>query len=122
MVRYLWIALGFIFLGLGFLGAVLPLVPTTPFLLLTVFFFSKGSERFSKWFVTTRIYNTYIASYRLGQAITLAKKIEILTSVTLVLGISFYFTEKNYLRLILISIFIGHLVYFGFAIKTKKKE
>ncbi len=122
IVRYFWIALGFLCFGLGVIGVFMPLIPATPFFLLTVYAFSKGSEKFSKWFASTRFHHTYIESYRPGQAVALKKKLEIIASVTVVLSISFYFTERLYLRLLLLSVFIGHIIYFGLIVKTKKKE
>ena len=54
--KLLYLALGWVCLGLGTLGVVLPLLPTVPFYLATVFCFSKGSQRLHDWFMTTRLY------------------------------------------------------------------
>jgi len=120
-VKYFWITLGCISLGLGVLGIFLPLLPTTPFFLLTLFCFSKGSEKFHRWFVSTKMYTDYIESYRPDKPVPLRKKIEILVSVLVVVSISFYFVENTYLRIILSLVFIGHLIYFGLFMKTKKE-
>lgn len=119
-MKYFWIILGCISLGLGVLGIFLPLLPTTPFFLLTVFCFSKGSEKFHKWFISTKMYKDYIESYRPNNPVPLKKKIEILISVLIVVSISFYFVNNTYLRIILSMVFIGHLIYFGLYMKTKK--
>ncbi|MCO5260730.1 MAG: YbaN family protein [Crocinitomicaceae bacterium] len=121
-MKYFWIALGFLCVGLGIVGIALPLIPTTPFFLLAVFSFSKGSDKFYNWFKSTKMYKDYIESYRPGRPIKLSKKIEILTSVLIVLAASFYFVEKTYLKVILVSIFILHLVYFSVFIKTQKRD
>lgn len=121
-MRYLWVTLGGISLALGILGIFLPLLPTTPFFLLTVFCFSKGSEKFHKWFISTKMYKDYIESYRPNRPVPLRKKIEIVCSVLLVVSVSFYFVENLFIRIILALVFIGHLFYFGFFMKTKKEE
>jgi len=115
-----WTTLGVIALGLGILGIPLPLLPTTPFFLLAVFCFSKGSDRFHKWFISTKMYKDYIESYRPNQPLALKKKLEIVLSVTLVLAVSFYFVKEWYLKAMLASIFVGHLIYFFGIIKTKR--
>lgn len=120
-MSYFWIFLGFLSIGLGILGIVLPLVPTTPFFLLAVFSFSKGSDKFHDWFKSTKMYKGYIESYRPGRPISIWKKIEILTSVFIVVSVSFYFVSNMYLKIMLISIFVVHLIYFTFFMKTKKK-
>jgi uncharacterized membrane protein YbaN (DUF454 family) len=121
-MRYLWVTLGGISLVLGILGIFLPLLPTTPFFLLTVFFFSKGSEKFHSWFISTKMYKNYIENYHPDKPVSLRKKIEIVCSVLIVVSISFYLIESTSIRVILALVFIGHLIYFGFFMKTKKEE
>lgn len=119
-MKYFWVIFGCIALVLGVLGIFLPLLPTTPFFLLTLFCFSKGSDKFHQWFIATKMYTDYIESYRPNRPVSLRKKIEILTSVLIVISVSFYFVGNIYLRIILAMVFIGHLIYFGFFMKTKK--
>lgn len=119
MFKYVWISLGFLSLTLGIIGIVLPLVPTTPFLLLTLFSFSKGSPKFHAWFKKTKLYRDYIESYQPGREIPIRKKVEIVCSVFIITGLSFYFFEILYVRIILASVFFGHLVYFFIIQKTK---
>lgn len=114
--------LGFLFFGLGVLGVFVPLLPATPFFLLTVWCFSKSSEKFSRWFKNTKFHRDYIESFRPGNPVLLRKKIEILVSILIALSFSFYFTENVYLRLLLVSVFVGNLLYFTFFVKTKKPE
>ena len=56
IIRIICIILGFICLGLGVVGIIFPIIPTTPFLLLTSFFFVRGSKRFNTWFLNSKIY------------------------------------------------------------------
>ena len=54
-IKILWLAAAFISMALGAIGVILPVLPTTPFLLLASFCFAKGSERFHKWFTKTKL-------------------------------------------------------------------
>ncbi|HRP52012.1 MAG TPA: YbaN family protein [Fluviicola sp.] len=121
-MRYFWLVLGIVSVGLGIIGIPLPLLPTTPFFLLAVFSFSKSSDKFHKWFVSTKMYKDYIESYRPGRPIPLRKKLEILTSVLLIMIASFYFISNTWLRFMFCSIFLGHILYFTIIIKTKKED
>ncbi|MEZ4890994.1 MAG: YbaN family protein [Crocinitomicaceae bacterium] len=119
-MKYFWIGLGFLAVGLGVLGIALPYSPLPHFFYWPYFCFSKGSEKFHKWFVATKMYKDYIESYRPGRPIKRSKKIEILTSVFIVLALSFYFVDSIALKIMLTSIFVGHIIYFSFIIKTEK--
>ena len=61
--RLLWIILGFIGLGIGAVGVVLPMLPAFPFLLLAAFSFGKSSERLHKWFIGTKLYKNKERGY-----------------------------------------------------------
>ncbi|MEE3701754.1 YbaN family protein [Mannheimia haemolytica] len=77
-MKYLYIICGFICIGLGIIGAVLPGLPTTPFLLLALFCFTKGSERIRQWFIQTKLYKKYLQEYDEKRAMTMKQKITIL--------------------------------------------
>lgn len=73
--RYLYAGLGLLFLGLGGIGVIIPIIPTTPFLLLTSFFFLRSSERLNTWFEGTRMYKRFIANFMETRSLTLRAKI-----------------------------------------------
>jgi len=56
IIKIVYLFLAFFFLALGIVGIALPVLPTTPFLLLASYFFAKGSDRFNRWFMSTDIY------------------------------------------------------------------
>jgi len=77
--KILFIILGSIFLGLGSLGIILPLLPTTPFLLLTAYFYVKSSEKLYLWLINHKVFGVYIKNYVEHRAITKKTKITAIT-------------------------------------------
>lgn len=72
--RPLWTGAGALFLALGALGIPLPLLPTTPLLLLAAACFMQGSPRMYKWMMTNRFFGAYLSDYRAGHGIPLGTK------------------------------------------------
>ena len=69
--KFLYVTIGIISFGLGAIGVVLPVLPTTPFLLLSSFCFVRGSERFDKWFKGTKLYKKHLESFVNNRQMTL---------------------------------------------------
>lgn len=111
------VALGFVCVGLGCIGIVLPILPTTPFLLLALVLFAKGSERFHRWFMGTRLYRRYLADFVAERSMERATKVKILTVVTLLLGAGIVFSPL-FAKVILAAVLAGHYLYFIFGIRT----
>ena len=65
-LKMLWLAAAFLCLGIGAVGVILPILPTTPFLLVASFVLSRGSERFHKWFMGTKLYKNHLDSFVKG--------------------------------------------------------
>ena len=80
-MRILFIILGFIFVGIGVIGIAVPILPTTPFLLLASFFFAKGSKKFHDWFMSTKLYKKHLESFVKSRAMTLKSKLSILLKI-----------------------------------------
>ena len=121
-MKVVLIILGFISMGIGIVGIVTPILPTTPFLLLASFFFAKGSKRFHDWFISTKIYKKYLDSFVKSKAMTLKNKFTILFPVSLMLIITFIFVNNLHARIVLVILFIGKYLYFFTQIKTIAKE
>ncbi len=79
IVRYLLIGIGLTAVALGMLGVVLPLLPTTPFLLLAAACFARSSERFHDWLMNMPVFGQYIRDYKAGKGIPLRVKVTALT-------------------------------------------
>ena len=82
--------IGIVSMVLGAIGVVLPVLPTTPFLLLASFCFAKGSDRFHKWFIGTKLYKKHLESFVTSRSMTLKTKLCILlpASAMLILAMS----------------------------------
>lgn len=106
-LRVLVIIAGTIFLGLGIFGIFLPILPTTPFLLLAAACYSKSSKRFYFWMINNKLFGKYIKDYRDGKGIPLKTKIIAISFLWITILISaLLFIHIFFIRLILIFIAI----------------
>ncbi|WP_342589373.1 YbaN family protein [Staphylococcus coagulans] len=114
--------IGGIFTLLGFAGAVLPLLPTTPFLLVAVLCFAKSSDRFHDWLIQTTIYKVYIEDFRRYRGYTMKKKIQLLVSLYIVVGFSIWMIDVLMIRLgLTVMVILQTIVLFTF-VKTLPKQ
>lgn len=88
LIRILLIVIGTIAVVLGVIGVFLPLLPTTPFLLLAAYCYAKSSERFYNWLITNRICGKYIRNYRDGLGMKLNHKLFVIILIWLTIGYS----------------------------------
>ena len=120
-VRYVFLAIGAISFALGTAGIVLPLLPTVPFYMLTLFCLARGSERFHKMFLESSLYQKTVGAYERDKALTLRTKLSILASVTTIMAIGAYFSQNMPVALIVMGlVWIGHVIALAFIEKTKK--
>lgn len=118
MIRYLYIFLGFLCLGLGILGAFLPVLPTTPFLLCTLFFFGKSSSRLEHWFKQSKIYDKYLKTFNEQRALTKKSKCYILLISTLMMLLSAYAVPHIAGKIVILLLLLVEYWFFFFWIKT----
>ena len=120
-VKVLWAAAGFMCFGLGVIGAVLPIVPTTPFLLAAAFFFARSSDKLNAWFRSTKLYKQVLEGYATKRSMTVKAKLTILVPVTVLLAIGFMLMANVPVgRVVLGIVWAAHVVYFGFVVKTER--
>lgn len=100
------------------LGIILPLLPTTPLLLLASFCFVKGSERFERWFKGTSIYKRHLESFIRERAMTLKQKWTILLFADVMIAITFFMVDISLVRVVLLLIVAYKYYYFFTKIKT----
>lgn len=102
-------------------GAVLPLLPAFPFLMLAAVCFGKSSERLHKWFVGTKLYKNNLESYVKGSGMTWKTKIRIMIIVTVTMTVGFIMMNAVPVgRIILCGVWVFHVLYFVFRVKTIK--
>ena len=121
--RLIFLILGCLCLGLGCVGIVLPILPTVPFFLATVFCFANSSEKLHNWFLGTKLYKKHLDSFVKKKGMTASTKASILLSVTLLMAVGFFLMVRKGLTVpcvILAVVWLCHLVYFLFGVKTLK--
>lgn len=125
MKKILYILLGCLGLGLGAVGAVLPLLPTFPFLMLAAFCFARSSEKLNRWFRGTQLYKKNLESFVAGRGMTVKTKVRIMVTVTLLMSIGFILMGIRGIVsgcAVLGCVWIFHIVYFLFGVKTCQEE
>lgn len=117
-MKTLYLIIGFLFFGLGAIGVILPVLPTTPFLLVASYCFARGSKRFNDWFLSTKIYQKHLDSFVKERAMTLKTKISLLSFASAMLILAFCLVDVIYARILIIAVIIFKYYYFICRIKT----
>lgn len=121
--KALLVVVGCLSLALGAIGAVLPILPTVPFLMLSAFCFAKSSEKLHSWFISTKLYKKNLESFVKGEGMTVKTKVKIMSTVTILMVIGFIMMSRVPVgRVILAIVWVCHVVYFVFGVKTLKVE
>lgn len=121
MKKILYVILGCFSVTLGAVGAVFPILPTVPFLLLAAYCFARSSARLHIWFQNTKLYKENLEDYVKGKGMRKQAKIRIMCTVTLLMGIGFILmSTKGILTgcMVLGCVWILHILYFTFKVKT----
>ena len=121
-VKISCLLLAFLCLGIGMIGVVLPILPTTPFLMIASFLFAKGSDRFHKWFISTKLYKNHLEEFIITRAMTLKKKISVLLPVSAMLISAFILANNLHARISIVFVMMFKYYYFFTHIKTIKED
>ncbi|MEG0217101.1 MAG: YbaN family protein [Raoultibacter sp.] len=101
MKRILFQTLAWIAFAIGVVGVFVPVLPTTPLLLLATFLFAKSSPRCHAWLLSTKVYRRYVLPFKEAGGIPASTKVRILTLSFVVMGISAYLVQRWYIWLVL---------------------
>ena len=123
MKKTILVIFGSISLVMGITGIFLPILPTTPFLLLAAALFARSSERLYVWLINHKIFGEYIRNFREDKAISLQAKIISISTLWLFMSYSIFFivSHRWYLQALLASIALGVTVYI-LSFKTKVRK
>jgi len=125
-VKIFYLICGALSFGLGVAGTILPLIPTTPLILLSAVCFGKCSQRLHSWCVSTKFYRNNVESFTTRRSMTIKSKLILLSGITLIMGFSFMimiiFQTPVPVRIILAVIWVCHMMYFGLKVKTIRIE
>ncbi|MDH4122691.1 MAG: YbaN family protein [Thermoplasmata archaeon] len=120
IIRFFWVSAGTFFLALGIVGILLPVLPTTPFLLLAAACYLKGSKRMYKWLLTNKLFGRYLSDYREKRGLSVrAKIVTIVFLWTAISATAFLAIDDFIIRIILFIVAIAVTLHI-LTIKTKK--
>ncbi|MGN0144638.1 MAG: YbaN family protein [Clostridium sp.] len=120
--KYMYVTAGIISVILGSIGVVLPVLPTTPFLLLASFCFAKGSDRFDRWFKSTKLYKKHLESFVNNRAMTLKQKWTLLLFADFMMMFPLIILDSLVVKGIIVIVIICKYYYFFTKIETIKEK
>ena len=121
--KIIFVIVGCVCLALGTVGVFLPVLPTTPFYLVTAYCFARSSKRLNDWFKGTKLYKKHLESYVKKEGMLPSTKAGILISVTILMGLGFFLMARKGIWIpcvILAVVWLAPMIYFLFFVKTIK--
>ncbi len=119
LLRVVLIIAGTLFVGLGVLGIILPILPTTPFLLLAAACYARSSDKFYNWLLNNKWFGRYIKNYRDGKGIPIKTVVLSISLLWITIIFSVVFIVHNvFIRVILIIMAVGVTIHIS-SIRTK---
>ena len=119
--KKIYICVGLLAVGLGIIGAFLPVMPTVPFLLVALFCFERSSKKYHEMILNNKYFGKVLRDYYEGKGLTTSVKIKAILFLSCGIGFSFYKVQHLYLRIMLVVIWLGVTIHI-ILLKTKSKE
>ena len=122
IIKAIYIVVGCISLVLGAIEVILPILPTTPFLLLTSYCFVRGSTKFNNWFLSTKLYKNHLENFVKYRVMSIQGELILLILVSTMLICTMYFTNKLSVCIILLVLICIKYSYFIFRVKPVSRK
>lgn len=119
--RHIWTALGIVCVGLGVVGILVPLLPTTPFLILAAYLFSRGSRRMHDWLVNHRFLGPPIRDWRAHRAVSTQAKIWAVTAIAMLMILSLVLEVPQW-ALVIEGVILGSVALFLITRPTPPRD
>ncbi|MFI3330581.1 MAG: YbaN family protein [Rikenellaceae bacterium] len=121
MFKLILLLIGFLAMGLGVLGIFLPVLPTTPLLLLALWCFTRSSDRWRTWLLANKYFGDYLDGYFSGKGIYLSTKVYAISLLWLTLSYCAYILDNIYLRILFLVIAISVTIHLC-MLKTRNND
>lgn len=122
ILRFCYVLVGSLALAMGLIGVFVPILPTTPFLLLTAYCYARGSNKFYDWFTSSRLYKKHLESFVKSRSMTRKTKWSILLTADVLLLFPLIILNNVYIR-VAILLLVAYKYYYFFAhIKTIEEQ
>lgn len=122
IINSVFIGFGFLFIGFGVVGIILPLLPATPFLILATLCFAKGSRKFHNWFLSTSLYQKYVEPAVNKKEMGRSAKKKTLGILCVIFIVSFLLVPIWHAKVAILVVALFHIYYFTFKIKTTSEN
>jgi len=119
--RHLLLIAGTLSLAVGIVGIFVPILPTTPFLLLAAGCYLRSSQRFYNWLMGNRLLGAYIRNYLEGRGMPIKVKLFTIILLWATIGVSIWLTSKLIITVILLIVAVGVTLHIIF-IRAKRKS
>ncbi len=110
-LRYLYVGLGLLFVGVGVVGAFVPGLPSTVFILIATFFFARSSPKFYNWVMNHRLFGSLVRDWRTGLGLSLRAKLSAVGLIAVTIGLSAYLINALALKSLVVLCGLGVSLY-----------